>query len=118
MAIPPSLKFVALARMGAALPMWSRTVISTGTAEVPAALALHEPESGVEAAQGRRGCERFLQNEVCPHLKRLLGGSLPVQDGERYRSLVAWSPAQVSQNIHAALQVIAIDDYGVKLRSG
>ena len=60
----------------------------------------------------------FLQNEIGSGLKRFLRGRLSIHHGKSYRLGVALRLAQVSQQVKAILQIVAVDNDGVKLSLG
>ena len=84
--------------------------------EVTAALFYHGIQRRMKTAQRIQGADRFLQNEVGAHIERFLGRrSLPVENGERNRVLVARGALQRLQDRQSSAQIVAIHNYRIEL---
>src|SRR5207302_7357630 len=78
-----------------------------GNTEITPALALHQSECGGKASHGIHRSNRFLEYEIGPHLKGLLGSGATIQNGEGNGVLVAGSLAEALQHFHTAFEMVA-----------
>ena len=57
----------------------------------------------------------LLNHEVSPHLEGLARSGALVDDGDRHRVLVGGHAAQTAHNVRTAVEIVAVDDDGVKV---
>src|ERR1700692_201506 len=82
--------------------------------EVPAPFPDHKIQGCIKASRSVQCSDRLLQNEVGPRLKSILRSRLPIDHRKGHRFGIALSMAEGFQQIEAVVQVVTVNDHGIK----
>jgi len=86
-----------------------------GLPEIAAPLLQHKIERGMKTAGCIQRADGLLQHEIGAHSKRFLSrGPLAVKHRKGNRVLITGSIPESLQECQSAVQVVAVDDYGVE----